>query len=111
MNSLPGGVEAGEYLRRTALRDFGPDAEDDERQGTTWKLAVSPHDVPVPALLKYALPLIGLKAYGPGEKVAWWVNFTYRGDWCQLAHEKFGLRLYLRTDAHEEDARKEAFPD
>ena len=57
-------------------------------------------------LFKYALNLIGLKAYGPGEKVAWWVNFTYRGEPASLAYEKFGLRLYLRTEAPEEEARK-----
>ncbi len=56
--------------------------------------------------LKYALNLIGLKAYGPGEKVAWWVEFTYRGEWCELAFQKFGLRLYLRTEVSEEEARK-----
>jgi len=54
------------------LRDFGPLPEnDDQRGGTTYRLAVSPDDAPVPALLKYALILIGLKAHGPGEKVAW----------------------------------------
>ena len=51
-------------------------------------------------------PLIGLKVYGPGEKVARFVNFTYRGEPCVLAYEKFGLRLYLRTEAPEEEARK-----
>ena len=106
MSSLPGEAEAGELLKQRALRDFGPVHEDDERQGTTYKLTLDPHDVPVPALLKYALNLIGLKAYGPDEKVAWWVNFTYRGEWCELAHQKFGLRLYLRTDAPEDEARK-----
>ncbi len=106
MNSLPGEVEAGEHLRRTALRDFGRVTEDAKRVGTTYKLTLSPDDAPVPALLKYALTLIGLEAYGPGEKVAWWVNFTYRGDWCELAHQKFGLRLYLRTERSEDEARK-----
>ena len=51
-------------------------------------------------------PLIGLKVYGPGERVARFVNFTYRGELCVLAYEKFGLRLYLRTEAPEEEARK-----
>ncbi len=44
-------------------------------------------------------------AYGPGEKVLWWVNFTYKGEWCELALQKFGLRIYLRTDRTEEDAQ------
>ncbi len=106
MDSLPGEAEAGERLRRTALRDFGPVAIDAKRVGTTYKLTLSPDDAPVPALLKYALTLIGLKANGPGEKVAWWVNFTYEGDWCELAHQKFGLRLHLRAERSEDEARK-----
>ena len=106
VNSLLGEAEAGERLKQSALRDFGPLPEgDDERGGTSYKLMLSRDDVPVPALLKYSLTLTGLKAYGPGEKVAWWVNFTYRGEWCQLAHQKFGLRLYLQTEAPEEEAR------
>jgi hypothetical protein len=106
VNSLPGEAEAGERLKQTALRDFGRLPEDDdERGGTSYRLTLSPYDAPVPVLLKYALTLIGMKAYGPSEKVAWWVNFTYRGEWCELAHQKFGLRLYLRTEAPEEEAR------
>jgi hypothetical protein len=52
MNSLPGEVEAAERLKQTALRDLGPVPEDDERQGTTYKLTLSRHDVPLPALLR-----------------------------------------------------------
>jgi len=104
MNSLPGEAEAGERLKQTALRDFGPVlVEDDERPGMTYKLSLNRHDAPVPSLLKYALNLVGLKAYGPDEKVAWWVDFTYRGEWCELAHQKFGLRL---VPAHQEGYAK-----
>jgi hypothetical protein len=106
MKSLPGSAKAGERLKQTALRDFGPPLEESERKGTTYRLELDRHRVPVPHLLKYALNLIGLKAYGPGEKVVWWVDFTYRGESCQLAHQKFGLRLYLRTEAPEDCARK-----
>lgn len=65
VNSLPGEAEAGEYLKQTALRDFGPvpEVNEEHRPAMGWKLTVTPHDVPVPALLKYALTLIGLKAY------------------------------------------------
>ena len=105
MNSLPGAADAGERLKRTALRDFGPDP-DNKPNGTSYKMTLDPYEAPVPSLLKYALTLIGLMAYGPDEKVAWWVNFTYRGEPCVLAYEKFGLRLYLRTEAPEEEARK-----
>ncbi|MEO3861756.1 hypothetical protein [Acrocarpospora sp. B8E8] len=107
MNSLPGEAEAGKRLKQTAFRDFEPIPDDDHnRRGTTYKLPLSRHDVPVPSLFKYALTLIGLTAYGPGEKVEWWVNFAYRGEWCELAHQKFGLRLYLCTEKPEEEARK-----
>lgn len=106
VDSLPGEAEAGELLKQRALRDFGPiPCDKDERRGASYKLALSPSDAPVPVLFKYALTLIGLPAHGPGEKVAWWVNFTYRGEWCELAHQKFGLRLYLRTEKPEEEAR------
>src|SRR6266542_1351378 len=40
------------------------------------------------------------------KSVAWWVNFTYKGDLCELAHQKFGVRLFLWTDAPEETASK-----
>jgi hypothetical protein len=106
MNVLPGEAEAGERLKQTALRDFGPVPRDDERRRSTYKLTLSRHDAPVPSLLKYALKLIGLTAQGPHEKVAWWVEFRYRGERCELAHEKFGLRLYVRTNAPADEAQK-----
>ena len=105
VDALPGEAEAGERLKQTALRDFGPVPEDRERRGRSHKLTLSRDDAPVPSLLEYALILIGLEAYGPEEKVAWWVKFSYRGEWCELAHQKFGLRLYLHTDRPEEQAR------
>jgi hypothetical protein len=43
-------------------------------------------------LLRQALTLIGIRHDGPGEKVAWWVTFTYKGYPCEFAHQKFGLR-------------------
>lgn len=56
-------------------------------------------DCPVPAVLKLGLALIDLDVRGPGEKVAWWVSFTYGGHRFELAHQKFGLRLRLLDDA------------
>ena len=106
MDTLPGEAEAGERLKQTALRGFGPIPEDHEPRGPSYKLTLSQDDAPVPSLLKYALTLIGLRADGPAEKVAWWVNFSYRGEWCVLAHEKFGVRLYLHTQRPEKEARK-----
>ncbi|WP_147262043.1 hypothetical protein [Blastococcus sp. TF02A-26] len=106
MDQIPGEAEAGERLKQTALRDFTAVPPGYEPQGTSYKLTLSPHDAPVPALLRYALTLIGLEARGPAEKVAWWVDFMFRNERCELAHQKFGLRLYVRTDASPEEARK-----
>jgi hypothetical protein len=68
---------------------------------SAWKLRVDWNSAPVPQLVRYALVSIGLTPHGPAEKVAWWVNFTYQGQACTLAHEKFGLRLYLHTESEE----------
>jgi hypothetical protein len=108
VSGLPGETEAGERLKRTALRDFGPVPDDTKRPVRSYKLSVSPQDVPVPELLRYALKLIGLKSYGPAEKVAWWVHFMFRDELCELAFEKFGLRLYLWTETSEEVANRMA---
>lgn len=108
VSALPGETEAGKRLKQTALRDFGPVAANNEHGKTSYKLSVSPHDVPVPDLLRYALKLIGLESGGPGEKVAWWVSFMYRSDQCELALQKFGLRLWLWSDASEQEANKSA---
>lgn len=82
-----GEEQAGERLKRTALRDFKPLPEGYNRGGTSYKLAVDRQDAPVPALMRYALTLIGLRAHGPSEKVAWSVPFAYRGQCCSLFHQ------------------------
>ena len=105
MKALHGAAEAGERLKQTALRDFGPPIDNSQRSGG-YILELDRNTAPVPRLLMYALSLIGLQAHGPGEKVEWWVDFTYRGQWCELAHQKFGLRLYLRTEAPTAEARR-----
>lgn len=101
---------AAAQLRRGALRDFGAPVDDESDGGsgrTSIKMAAPMVETPVPGLLRYALELIGLKAHGPAEKVAWWVSFTYRGLPCTVAHEKFGVRLYLSTSESEEMADAE----
>lgn len=108
MERMPGEDEAAERLRKTCLRAFGSAPTGDEEDGKSWRVVVPPDVAPVPYLLRYALGLIGLTPQGPEEKVAWWVNFTYEEDACQLAFEKFGLRLYLYTRADEEDATAHA---
>lgn len=111
MEALNGEIEAAERLKRTALRDFGvapPEDREDPRwdDAPSYRITINPNDAPVPDLYKYALNLIGCPAHGPGEKVLWWVNFAYREERCSLAMQKFGLRLYLRTERPEDVALK-----
>ncbi|MBT2275893.1 hypothetical protein [Rhodococcus qingshengii] len=105
MNTLPGAEAARIRLQNTALRDFGPPSEQSTSSGPAHQLRLSPQDAPVPVLLKYTLELIGLETLGPAEKVAWSIDFTFKGDHCQIAHEKFGVRLYLTTDTPDESAQ------
>lgn len=107
MESLPGEADAAERLKRTSLRDFGvmPERDEDDEHWLLPSYKFTIYDAPVPALYKYALKLIGCSAYGPGEKVLWWIPFTYGGEWCELALQKFGLRIYLRTSRPEAEAR------
>ncbi|MFK5585104.1 hypothetical protein [Serinicoccus sp. LYQ131] len=97
---------SGERLSKTALRDFGPPIPHDERDYgmPSYGVTLSPHEAPIPVLLRHALALIGIRHNGPVEKVAWWVAFTYKGFPCELGHEKFGLRLRIGGDFTEEQA-------
>lgn len=94
-----------DLLRRTCLRGF----EADDPSARPWvpqarRRQFSVQEAPLPALLKAALNLIGVADYGPGEKVAWWLHFTVDGHAYELAHQKFGLRLYLRASIEEAEA-------
>lgn len=71
---------------------------------SSYVVTLQPEDAPIPVLLRYALTLIGIPHAGPGEKVAWWITFTYKGYPCELAHQKFGLRLRVGGDLTEEQA-------
>lgn len=106
MESLPGEAQAASRLKATSLRDFdfvqSSKEGDDHLRLPSHKFTVT--EAPVPSLYKYALTLIGCPASGPAEKVLWWVDFTYKGEWCELALQKFGLRIYLRTDRPEDEA-------
>ncbi|MFJ1767865.1 hypothetical protein ACIOD2_46615 [Amycolatopsis sp. NPDC088138] len=107
VDSLAGEDEAGQRLKRTALRDFLPVPDDvREAPGPGYQFRVSRDTVPVPVLLKYALKLVGLPAHGPGEKVAWWIDFLYQDERCELAHQKFGVRLMLATEAPIDEAHR-----
>ena len=97
---------AGERLSKTSLRDFGPPIPHEERDHDlpSYRVTLPPQEAPIPVLLRHALTLIGIRHNGPGEKVAWWVTFAYKGYPCELAHQKFGLRLRIGGDLTEEQA-------
>ncbi|MDZ7931836.1 MAG: hypothetical protein U5N21_17995 [Rhodococcus sp. (in: high G+C Gram-positive bacteria)] len=105
MISLPGIAETATWLKKGPLRDFAQPTERSDAHGTTVKKSLTRDDVPVPALWKAALELVDLKAGGPGDKVAWWIAFTYKTVPCTLASEKFGVRLYVTT-VDEDQAQK-----
>jgi len=97
---------AGKRLSRTSLRDFSPrlpDAEPDH--DTPWHtVTLSAEEAPLPVLMRHALTLVGIGHGGPGEKVAWWASFRYKGYGASLAHQKFGVRLSVRGRLTEEQA-------
>lgn len=97
---------AGEHLSKTWLRDFGSPIPHEERDYDlpSHRVTLPPREAPIPVLLRHALALIGIYHDGPGEKVAWWVTFTYKGYPCELAHQKFGLRLRIGGDLTEDQA-------
>jgi hypothetical protein len=104
VDQLPNGPEVSGLLRSTALRGFGPDSEDAE--GVPWgqkrnRITISPADCPIPAVMLLGLSLVGLPVSGPGEKVAWWVRFTFDNHRYELANQKFGLRLRLTSEGVE----------
>jgi hypothetical protein len=94
---------AGALLARTVLRDFGPPDPQAERDDLPMHVTnISRYAAPIPVLLRHALTLIGVPHGGPGEKVAWWTSFTYKGHSASLAHQKFGLRLRIRGEFTDE---------
>lgn len=99
--------EAVVRLKSESLRDFGiPHGEQTTTTPGLPTYILRIDDAPVPELYRYALELVGCRPYGPGEKFRWRVDFTYQGERAQLAFEKFGLRLYLKTDRPERMARE-----
>lgn len=100
---LPGAQEASQRLRTTSLRDFS--ARLDGINGVvSHRRTVDSHEIPVPAIARYALELIGLKSYGPYEKLAWGISFSFQGHNANLSYEKFGLRVYVSDLPENNDA-------
>ena len=56
--------------------------------------------LPVVASVRLVMRLlVGAHRLGRAEKLAWEYPFAYRGRACSIAHEKFGLRLYLEPSS------------
>lgn len=93
-------------MSSTSLRDFSPPKALEERYYDlpSYRATLAPQEAPIPVLLRHALTLIGIRHDGPGEKVAWWVSFAYKGYHCELAHQKFGLRLRIWGNLTEDQA-------
>lgn len=71
------------------------------------RTSLAPEDFPVPSLVLLALhKACGLPADGPFEKTAWVVFGEYDGWQFSVAHQKFGLRLYVEGGAPPELERE-----
>lgn len=103
-NDGSGSEDAAKRLSATSLREFQHPKKDKDttRRYRRYKRRISRGEIALPELARYALELIGLPAVGPGERVAWWVNFLFQGRQCELALEKFGLRLYIEIVDNDE---------
>ncbi|WP_406719315.1 hypothetical protein OHA53_10475 [Streptomyces althioticus] len=71
------------------------------------RLRVDPQRLPIPGIVRIVLELIGLQDLGQAEKLAWEYAFEVDGTSCSLAHQKFGLRLYVDSTVitSEDDAQ------
>lgn len=98
---LAGSEDAAKRLSATSLREF-LDPKNDKDKTRRYRRPVSRNEIALPGLARHALKLVGLPSAGPGEKVAWWVNFLFQGRQCELALEKFGLRLYVEIVDNDE---------
>jgi hypothetical protein len=102
---LAGSEDAAKRLSATSLREFfdpRTDLNEKTRRYRRYRRAISRDEITLPALARYAMELVGLRSFGPKEKVAWWVNFLYQDLQCELALEKFGLRLYVEIVDNDE---------
>lgn len=95
---LPGSEETAKHLASTCLRDFEPAGPKPE----FWRpiqFKVLPGEWPVPALVRYALLLVGLNDLGRREKTAFYMPFKFQGMTCAVSLEKFGMRVYVEHES------------
>jgi len=95
-----------DHLLETALRGFSPPVIAPDKAAAYVQQRLGVDDAPVPGLIEFALRLIGAEHHGPGEKVLWIAVFDYDGERYELAHAKFGVKLWVHTVKSEADARK-----
>jgi hypothetical protein len=63
--------------------------------GSSVSFAIPQERLPLPALPYLVLLAVGCTDLGRAEKLAWAIPFAFEGAHCVLAHEKFGMRLYV----------------
>lgn len=94
---------------RQRLSDF---EEDKYKSNLVWgqeseRYAIDREDIPVPALLYFILRVIKEFSLGfKGEKTHWVIPFLYKGKRCNIALEKFGLRLYIEKQSNSINPRE-----
>jgi hypothetical protein len=91
------------HIVARTLSGFGswPDAQ----APSMGRIEIEWADLPVPALVQFTLvDVLNLDDWGRAEKTAFQIPFCYRGVRCMVAHQKFGLRLYVASE-DEETAR------
>jgi hypothetical protein len=102
------GSKAGRLIK------FGSSISDlpqDEKPRRGIKFKVDRADLPIPAVARAVLLLLGAKDYGRSEKTAFELAFSFDGVPCLFALRKFGLDVaaWLPEDASDDD--KAAFSD
>jgi hypothetical protein len=88
--------EVVDRLRRT-LKGFAPATPENvtTKSDSRVRFKVPPERLPLATLPYLALLAIGCTNLGRGEKLAWAIPFSFGGAYCELSHEKFGIRLYI----------------
>jgi hypothetical protein len=88
-------ISLDEFKSRAAhaLAEITPPLEDE--RPTHWEVRrLDFEEFPIPDLVLFALTrLRGLKALGPGEKIAWSINAQFRNVPLEIALRKFGFQV------------------
>lgn len=84
---------------RLVLKDFSPDEDENDLIfiSTSSIVPINRELIPVPELIPIVFSgILGFPNLGPGEKIRWQICFKYKNLLCNIAHEKFGIRLYYQ---------------